>query len=384
MNKKPYQYFEYENALKLDNNTLKDYIWRLNDSNSVPAGFENSLALREVLWERGELPYGYHETRLPKDVYDYFVPVDFRDKYLYPVTHDTEESTSIMQLFVKEHGWLSNKEYDELQAKSGTEQAEFYKKNVTHISAHYMDADGRPHIGDMPINVYRLMCDKTYDPANQAEYRKYIDAYKKLVEKAVHTDIKYGDYDIAYIDYMNAYGISESNKNPVGYADTIDEALKNTRHFPKENLVPMPGIENLEELKDKTDVSQIVDEFFTSDSKVVESSDGKWRIALGGYDLVAEIYKDNTPVCGVINNAEGYEIKPYNEEGKTIVETVSNVLSEQGINVVNRHGSDVDEAVSQFLEYCDNDNPDEAISQFLEYCDNDNPLDLTGQEKNRN
>jgi len=43
-------------------------------------------------------------------------------------------------------------------------------------------------------------------------------------------------------------------------------------------------------------------------------------------------------------------------------------LSEQGINVVNRHGSDVDE----------------AVSQFLEYSDNDNPLDLTGQEKNRN
>ena len=325
MNKKPYQYFEYENALKLDNNTLKDYIWRLNDSNSVPAGFENSLALREVLWERGELPYGYHETRLPKDVYDYFVPVDFRDKYLYPVTQkypDGEESSSIMQLFVKEHGWLSNEEYYKLQAESGIsgiEQAEFYRNNVTHISAHYIDADGRPHTGDMPINVYRLMCDKTYDPANEAEYRKYIDAYEKRVNIA----------------------------------------------SPEEDLVPMPGIENLEELKDKTDVSQIVDEFFTSDSKVVESSDGKWRIALGGYDLVAEIYKDNTPVCGVINNAEGYEIKPYNEESKTIVETVSNVLSEQGINVVNRHGSDVDE----------------AVSQFLEYCDDDNPLDLTGQDK---
>ena len=374
MNKKPYFEWEYEKALELDNSTLKNYIWQLNNNMSVPYGVTSDLAFRDVLWERGELPYGYHEDRLPKDVYDYFVPVDFRDKYLYPVTQkypDGEESSSIMQLFVKEHGWLSNEEYYKLQAElgiSGIEQAEFYRNNVTHISAHYIDADGRPHIGDMPINVYRLMCDKTYDPANEAEYRKYIDAYEKLVEKAVHTDIKYGDYDIEYIDYMNAYGISESNKNPVGYADTIDEALKNTRQFPKENLVPMPGIENLEELKDKTDVSQIVDEFFTSDSKVVESSDGKWRIALGGYDLVAEIYKDNTPVCGVINNAEGYEIKPYNEEGKNIVETVSNVLSEQGINVVNRHGSDVDE----------------AVSQFLEYCDNDNPLDLTGQEKNRN
>lgn len=265
MNKKPYQYFEYENALKLDNNTLKDYIWRLNDSNSVPAGFENSLALREVLWERGELPYGYHEDRLPKDVYDYFVPVDFRDKYLYPVTQkypDSEESSSIMQLFVKEHGWLSNEEYYKLQAESGIEQAEFYRNNVTHISAHYIDADGRPHTGDMPVNVYRLMCDRTYDPINKEEYDNYKAKFNEWIQKREKESFsvpgvtaEYKGFNIDYVDYMDAFRVSDKKSRTVGYADTVEEAKEGIDEFTMKPKAKAKAIVDTE-LSDNKDTVQ--------------------------------------------------------------------------------------------------------------------------------
>lgn len=77
----------------------------------------------------------------------------------------------------------------------------------------------------------------------------------------------------------------------------------------------------------------IVDRFFSEDNTVIETPDGEWRIAAGGYDLVAEIYHNNTPVCGIINAVGGYEVNPY--QGDTdIVKTVTDVLAKHGITVI--------------------------------------------------
>ena len=77
----------------------------------------------------------------------------------------------------------------------------------------------------------------------------------------------------------------------------------------------------------------IVDRFFSEDGSVIETPNGEWRIANGGYDLVAEIYHNSTPVCGIINAVGGYEVKAY--QGDTdVVQTAIDVLKQHGINIV--------------------------------------------------
>ena len=49
--------------------------------------------------------------------------------------------------------------------------------------------------------------------------------------------------------------------------------------------------------KDKRSIKTLIDKFFTNDGKSYKSGD--WRIGAGGYDLVAELYEQDIPVCGI-------------------------------------------------------------------------------------
>lgn len=240
-----YAAWEYEKASELDNNTLRNYIWQLNNNMSVPYAITTDLAFRDVLWNRGELPYGYHEKRLPKEVYDRYVPVDFRNKYLLAVDEFDEKTgqtttTSIEQLFVKDHGWVDNEEYDELVETSGVDATSFYNDNVTHISAHYIDADGKPSTGNMPINVYRLMCDRTYDPINKEEYDRYKAKYAEWLQKREKENLgvpgvtaEYKGFNINYIDHMDSYHVSDKKGRTVAYTETLDEAKEGINEYHK-------------------------------------------------------------------------------------------------------------------------------------------------------
>ena len=95
----------------------------------------------------------------------------------------------------------------------------------------------------------------------------------------------------------------------------------------------------------------IVDRFFSEDTSVIETPDGEWRIAEGGYDLVAEIYHNNTPVCGIINAIGGYEVNAYQGDAD-IVQTVTDVLTEHGIIVISS-AEDISEDISDTAKVSD-------------------------------
>lgn len=105
---------------------------------------------------------------------------------------------------------------------------------------------------------------------------------------------------------------------------------KNTAYFCDSfGFTEMPEFFREKELS----LRDVVDRFFSEDNTVIETPDGEWRIAAGGYDLVAEIYHNNTPVCGITNAVGGYEVNPY--QGNTdIVKTVTDVLAKHGITVI--------------------------------------------------
>lgn len=88
-------------------------------------------------------------------------------------------------------------------------------------------------------------------------------------------------------------------------------------------------------LEKEIGLRDIVDRFFSSDSSVIETPDGEWRIANGGYDLVAEIYHNNTPVCGIVNAVVEYEVEAYQGDND-VVKTVTNVLKNKGFEVAEK------------------------------------------------
>ena len=78
---------------------------------------------------------------------------------------------------------------------------------------------------------------------------------------------------------------------------------------------------------DTNGLEETVEEFFRTDKKVCEDKSGTWKIAAGGYDLVAEIYQDNIPVCGVTSLlGGGFAVEPYNDE-ESIVNVVSKAIN---------------------------------------------------------
>jgi len=96
---------------------------------------------------------------------------------------------------------------------------------------------------------------------------------------------------------------------------------------------------------------ELIDRFISEGSSDIETPDGEWRIAEGGYDLVAEIYHNNTPVCGIINAIGGYEVNAYQGDAD-IVQTVTDVLTEHGIIVISSV-EDISEDISDTAKVSD-------------------------------
>ena len=62
-------------------------------------------------------------------------------------------------------------------------------------------------------------------------------------------------------------------------------------------------------------LTSLIKTYFETDESTEYSSDGEWKIATGGYDLVAEIYhvenREEVPVCGIIDHWDGYDVQAY-------------------------------------------------------------------------
>lgn len=62
-------------------------------------------------------------------------------------------------------------------------------------------------------------------------------------------------------------------------------------------------------------LNSLIKTYFETDESTDYSSDGEWKIATGGNDLVAEIYhveeEDEVPVCGIIDHYDGYDVQAY-------------------------------------------------------------------------
>ena len=134
----------------------------------------------------------------------------------------------------------------------------------------------------------------------------------------------YTQFNTAHPDDFTGHSLSVSD------VIVISDEGKDTAYFCDSfGFTEMPEFFREKELS----LRDIVDRFFSEDTSVIETPDGEWRIAEGGYDLVAEIYHNNTPVCGIINAIGGYEVNAYQGDAD-IVQTVTDVLTEHGIIVI--------------------------------------------------
>ena len=133
----------------------------------------------------------------------------------------------------------------------------------------------------------------------------------------------------------------------------------------------------------KMSLSDIVGRFFSDNDSVVVTPDGEWKIVNGGYDLVAEIYHNDIPVCGIISDGDGYEVNDYHNDDD-IAQTVANALKNHGIKVTNEQdifGEDVWKKVHQVITNAGydggiDDKPEyatieEAIKEGKKYLDDD-------------
>ena len=84
----------------------------------------------------------------------------------------------------------------------------------------------------------------------------------------------------------------------------------------------------------ETAISNIVKTFFSDSSgEITQAGEGDWRIAKGGYDLVGEVYHNNTPVCGITYTPDGYEVNAYQQESRDVAQIVKEVLVEEKIKL---------------------------------------------------
>ena len=84
---------------------------------------------------------------------------------------------------------------------------------------------------------------------------------------------------------------------------------------------------------EQNELRKIIDRFFFESDLTIESDNNEWKIASGGYDLVAEIYHNNIPVCGIIYAIEGYEVEDY-QENSDIVKIVTDTLKSENIKCI--------------------------------------------------
>ena len=134
---------------------------------------------------------------------------------------------------------------------------------------------------------------------------------------------------------------------------------------------------------EKMSLSDIVERFLSGDDSVIETPDGEWKIANGGYDLVAEIYHNNIPVCGIINDIDGYQVNDYHNDDD-VAQTVANAVKKCGIQVTNEQDifeEDEQKKVHQVITNAGDDGGidekpeyatiEKAVSAGREYLDND-------------
>ena len=152
----------------------------------------------------------------------------------------------------------------------------------------------------------------------------------------------YTQFNTAHPDDFTGHSLSVSD------VIVISDEGKDTAYFCDSfGFTEMPEFFREKELS----LRDIVDRFFSEDTSVIETPDGEWRIAEGGYDLVAEIYHNNTPVCGIINAIGGYEVNAYQGDAD-IVQTVTDVLTEHGIIVISS-AEDISEDISDTAKVSD-------------------------------
>lgn len=87
------------------------------------------------------------------------------------------------------------------------------------------------------------------------------------------------------------------------------------------------------------EIQDIVERFFANNEPTITSKSGKWEIKKGGYDLVAEIYENNLPVCGILNSVNGYEVNSYNRdlETKATAESVRSTMIDLNLEVADNY-----------------------------------------------
>ncbi|MBQ8941120.1 MAG: DEAD/DEAH box helicase family protein [Firmicutes bacterium] len=204
------------------------------------------------------------------------------------------------------------------------------------------------------------------DIADYTEYKIYqlkddpelhglrFEAYKNLNDTS---DPDINNYDLVYEGkIVNLPGFNVENKlnmiyeqfnldhpddftgHSLSMSDVIvlNDGIRETAHY-----VDRFGFADVTEIfiDRNLELSNIVDRFFSDENSVIESNSGEWKIANGGYDLVAEIYHNNIPVCGIINAVGGYEVDDY-QNNPDVVRTVINVLKSKNIEVIENNTID--------------------------------------------
>ena len=76
-------------------------------------------------------------------------------------------------------------------------------------------------------------------------------------------------------------------------------------------------------------ISSLIRRFVNSNENSIRSSNGRWEIGKGGYDLWAEIYHDRVPVCGIIYDIDTFNVESYDRDSNDIAEAVADALKQE-------------------------------------------------------
>lgn len=107
----------------------------------------------------------------------------------------------------------------------------------------------------------------------------------------------------------------------VGESETVESSMSAKKQFSVTAAIA-GDLTN----KDKRSIKTIIDKFFTNDGKSYKS--GNWRISAGGYDLVAELYEQDIPVCGILYFAGVYTVESYGYDADDTSKYVADILSD--------------------------------------------------------
>ena len=88
--------------------------------------------------------------------------------------------------------------------------------------------------------------------------------------------------------------------------------------------------------KSKQAIKSMVDRFFEGHSSINHCLDGHWSIAKGGYDLAAQIYHNDIPVCEITYGKtwSDFDIEccALNEESEVLISLVAEVFDKRNIS----------------------------------------------------